>query len=200
MRQRNVVQKKYNKMSFIHLKEKYKKEVIPAMMKEFGYKNSMAVPGIEKVTINTSFGRLAVDKKGQEKEKMVGDILKDMGSISGQCAVSTKTKKSIASFKTREGVSIGACVTLRKQKMYDFLERLIHISIPRTRDFRGIKASSVDERGNLTIGIKEHICFSEISPEKLKSIFGLEITITTTAKTKKEGLRLLELSGFPIKR
>jgi len=199
VRQRNIAQKKYNKMSIIHLKEKHKKEIIPAMMKEFGYKNSMAVPKIEKVTINTSFGRLSVDQKGKEKEKMVEDILKDMGSISGQRAVQTKAKKSIASFKTREGVPIGACVTLRRQKMYDFLERLIHISIPRTRDFRGIKASSVDERGNLTIGVKEHICFPEISPEKLKSIFGLEITMTTTAKTRKEGLRLLELSGFPIK-
>ena len=183
----------------IHLKEKYKKEIIPAMMKEFGYKNPMAVPKIGKVTLNTSFGKLSVDKKGKEREKMIEDILRDMGSISGQCAVQTKAKKSIASFKTREGVSIGACVTLRRQKMYDFLERFIHITLPRTRDFRGIKASSVDERGNLTIGIKEYICFPEISPEKLKSIFGLEVTVTTTSKTKKEGLRLLELSGFPMK-
>ncbi len=187
-------------MSVIRLKEKYKKEVIPQMMKKFGYKNAMAVSKVERVIINTGFGRLVSDKSSQEKKKIIDSILNDLSLICGQCPVKTRAKKSIASFSVREGAPVGARVTLRGKKMYDFLERLIHITLPRSRDFRGIDSRSVDEGGNLTIGVKEHICFPEVSPEKLKSIFGLEITVVTTARNREEGLELLRLMGFPIKR
>ena len=184
----------------MHLREKYQKEVIPQMMEKFNYKNPMAVSKIEKVVINTGFGRLISNLTGQDQEKTVNFILNDLSLICGQNPVKTRAKKSIAGFKIRKGVPIGARVTLRRKKMYDFLERLIHIALPRSRDFRGIDSKSVDEKGNLTIGIKEHICFPEVSPEKAKSIFGLEIAVVTTAKSREEGLELLRLLGFPIKR
>ena len=184
----------------MHLREKYQKEVIPQMMEKFNYKNPMAVSKIEKVVINTGFGRLISNLTGQDQEKTVNFILNDLSLICGQNPVKTRAKKSIAGFKIRKGVPIGARVTLRRKKMYDFLERLIHIALPRSRDFRGIDSKSVDEKGNLTVGIKEHICFPEVSPEKAKSIFGLEITVVTTAKSREEGLELLRLLGFPIKR
>jgi len=183
----------------MHLREKYQKEVIPQMMEKFNYKNPMAVSKIEKVVINTGFGRLISNLTGQDQEKTVNFILNDLSLICGQNPVKTRAKKSIAGFKIRKGVPIGARVTLRRKKMYDFLERLIHIALPRSRDFRGIDSKSVDEKGNLTVGIKEHICFPEVSPEKAKSIFGLEITVVTTAKSREEGLELLRLMGFPIK-
>ncbi|MBZ1345076.1 MAG: 50S ribosomal protein L5 [Candidatus Nealsonbacteria bacterium] len=182
----------------LKLQEKYKKEVVPVMMKEFGYKNPMAVPKIEKVIINTSFGKLILGKTNEEQKKIQKAILNDLALISGQGPVLTMAKKSIAGFKTRKGLALGAKCTLRKKKMNDFLERLINISLPRSRDFRGIGIESFDSKGNLTIGIKEHIYFSEISPEKVKNIFGFEITIKTTAKTKEEGIELLKLLGFPI--
>ena len=184
----------------MHLREKYQKEVIPQMMEKFNYKNPMAVSKIEKVVINTGFGRLISNLTGQDQEKTVNFILNDLSLICGQNPVKTRAKKSISGFKIREGVPIGARVTLRRKKMYDFLERLIHIALPRSRDFRGIDSKSVDKKGNLTVGIKEHICFPEVSPEKAKSIFGLEITVVTTAKSREEGLELLRLMGFPIKR
>jgi len=181
------------------LKEKYQKEVIPKMMEKFGYKNKMAVPKIEKVVVNVGFGKLVSDKIPKEKEKIYQQILEDLALICGQRPILTKAKKSISGFKLRKGESIGAKVTLRKDRMYDFLERLIHIALPRTRDFKGISPKSFDKNGNLTIGIKEHIVFPEISPEKVKEIFGLEITICTTAKEREEGIHLLKFLGFPIK-
>jgi len=181
------------------LKEKYKKEVIPQMMEKFGCKNPMAVPKIEKVVVNTSFGRLIAGKTTEEQRKIQEAILNDLSLICAQFPILTKAKKSIAGFKIREGFPIGARVTLRKRKMYDFLERLINITLPRTRDFRGIDQKSVDKSGNLTIGIKEHIAFPEIAPEKVKTIFGFEITVVTTAKNREEGIGLLRLLGFPIK-
>ena len=183
----------------MRLQEKYKNEVIPAMMQKFGFRNKMAVPKIEKVIINTGFGRQVVGKTSQEEGKIQESVLNDLSSIAGQKPVLTLAKKSISAFKLRQGLPIGAMVILRRKKMYDFLERLIHIALPRSRDFRGIEQKSIDKNGNLTIGVKEHIIFPEVSPENVKNIFGLEITITTTAKTREEGLELLKLMGFPIK-
>lgn len=183
----------------LRLQEKYKKEVVPEMQNKFGHKNVMAVPKIKKVVINTGFGRLIGGKTKEEQKKAYEFILSDLTILAGRQPVLTKAKKSIASFKVREGMPVGAAVTLRGRKMYDFLERLIHIALPRCRDFQGIDQKSIDKEGNLTIGIKEHIVFPEISPEQVRNILGLEITVTTTAKTKEEGLELLRLMGFPIK-
>jgi large subunit ribosomal protein L5 len=181
-----------------NLQEKYKKEVIPKMIGKFSYKNKMAVPKIGKVTINTGFGRLVSGKASDEQKKICEAILNDLNLISSQRAILTKAKKAVSAFKIRENQIIGAKVTLRKKRMYDFLERLIYIALPRSRDFQGIDEKSFDKKGNLTIGIKEHICFPEISPERVKNIFGLEITVVTNAKSKEEGLELLRLIGFPI--
>lgn len=183
----------------IKLKEKYKKEVIPEMMKKFDYKNAMAVPIIEKVVINTGFGRLIAGRSSDEQRKISEAIANDLALITGQKAVLTTAKKAIAAFKTRKGLVIGSVVTLRKKKMYDFLEKLINIALPRSRDFQGIDSKSFDQKGNLTIGIREHISFPEVSLEKAKNIFSFEITITTTAKRKEESIELLRLIGFPIK-
>lgn len=183
----------------LRLKEKYKKEVIPAMMAKFGYKNAMAVPKLEKAVINTGFGRLVVGKTSEEQKKIYEAILRDLSLICGQKPILTCAKKSISAFKVRQGMPIGVMVVLRGKKMHDFLDRVIHIGLPRSRDFRGIEQKSLDKNGNLTIGIKEHIAFSEISPEEVRNIFGFEITIVTTAKNKEEGAELLKLLGFPIK-
>jgi large subunit ribosomal protein L5 len=183
----------------LKLKDKYNSEVIPGMMKKFGHKNAMAVPKVEKVVINVGFGRLIAGRSSDEQKKIQNTILGDLTLISGQKPVFKKAKKSISTFKTRKGQIIGAAVILRGSKMFDFLERLIHIALPRLRDFQGIAASSFDEKGNLTIGIKEHIAFPEILPEKAKNIFGLEIIVATTAKSREEGIELLKLLGFPIK-
>jgi len=184
----------------IHLPEKYKEESIPQMMEKFGYKNRMAVPKIEKVVVNTSFGRQISGRTSEEQRKIQEAVLQDLSLICGQRAVLTKAKKAISGFKIRKGMPLGAKVTLKRKKMTDFLERLIHLALPRSRDFRGIDQKSVDKNGNLTIAVKEHITFPEIMPEKIKSIFGLEITVVTTAKTKKEGLELLKLLGFPMEK
>lgn len=182
-----------------HLKDKYIKEVIPAMKERFGYRNDMAVPKIEKVVVNCGFGREIADRTKEEQKKFLEAILDDLSLICGQRPVKTLAKKSISGFKIRKGLPIGAKVTLRKKRMWDFLERLIHIGLPRSRDFRGIDQKALDKEGNLTLGIKEQIAFPEISPEKAKFIFGFEITMVTTAKKREEGLELLKLLGFPIK-
>jgi len=182
------------------LKEKYQKEAISQMMKEFNKKNALAVPKILKVVINCGFGKMIIGKTSDEQKKLQNTILEDLAAISGQRPVLARAKKAIAGFKLREDLPIGAKVTLRKRMMYDFLERLINIVLPRTRDFQGIDSSSVDKNGNLTIGIQEHIVFPEISPEKAKIIFGLEITVVTNSKNKEEGLELFRLMGFPIKK
>jgi len=181
------------------LQEKYKKEVVPAMMQKLGYKNPMAVPSIKKVVLNSSFGKDAAGKTGGEREKIQNLITQDLSLIAGQKTNLVKSKKSIAGFKLREGIEIAAVVTLRKNKMWDFLERLIYLSFPRSRDFKGINPKSIDRRGNLSIGLKEHIFFPEIFTEKEKTIFGLEITVVTNAKSKEEGLELYKLLGFPMK-
>lgn len=181
------------------LLEKYKKEVIPAMMAKFGLKNAMAVPKIEKVIINSGFGKMITEKTSDEQKKICDAILNDLSLITGQKPNLTRAKKSISGFKIREGISIGARVTLRGKKMVDFLERLVYVALPRSRDFRGIDQKSFDKKGNLSIGIKEHICFPEVSPEKVRNIFGFEVTIVTTAKKREEGIELFKLLGFPVK-
>ena len=191
MPERNII--------MLRLKEKYQREVIPAMMEKFGCRNKMAVPKIEKVIINTGFGKLVVGKTSDEQKKIRESILNDLALICGQRPILTEAKKAISAFKIRKEMPLGARVTLRKKRMFDFLERLIHIALPRSRDFRGINPKSFDKKGNLTIGIKEHITFPEVSPEKIKQIFGFEITIVTTAKSREEGIELLKLMGFPIK-
>ncbi|MEK7562069.1 MAG: 50S ribosomal protein L5 [Patescibacteria group bacterium] len=181
------------------LKEKYKKEVVSAMMKKFGYKNQMAVPSIKKVVLNSSFGKEVVNKTSGEREKIQNLVIQDMSLIAGQRAKLVKSKKSIAGFKLREGLEIAATVTLRKERMWDFLERLIYLSLPRSRDFKGFEPKIIDKRGNLNIGFREHISFPEIFTEKEKTIFGFQITVVTNAKSKEEGLELYKLMGFPIK-
>ncbi len=183
----------------IHLSDKYQKEVIPQMMEKFGYKNKMAVPKIEKVVVNTGFGRFLAGKTTEEQKKIQDAILEDLAIICGQRPILTRAKKSISGFKIRQGMPVGAAVTLRGKKMNDFLERLIHIGLPRSRDFQGIDQKSFDRKGNLTVGIREQIIFPEILPEKVKTIFGFEITVVTTAKKREEGIELLRLLGFPIK-
>ena len=190
MRTRNMMYK---------LKEKYKKEAVPAIMEKFGYKNEMAVPKIEKVVINSCFGRNISNKTSKERENIQNLISGDLALISGQKPSLVKAKKSIAGFKLRKGIQIAARVTLRGNRMYDFLERLICLTLPRSRDFRGIDTKAIDEGGNLTIGFREHIAFPEIFTEKEKTIFGLEVTIVTNTKNKEEGLELYKLLGFPMK-
>jgi large subunit ribosomal protein L5 len=182
-----------------YLLEKYNKEVVPEMMKKFGYKSRMAVPKIIKVVINTGFGRIVAGKTSDEQKKAQVAFLEDLNLICGQKATLTLAKKSVASFKIRQGQPIGAAVTLRKKMMYDFLERLIQITLPRSRDFQGLDKKGFDKEGNMAIGIKEQIIFPEISPEKSKNIFGLQIIITNTAKNKEEGMALLRMMGLPIK-
>lgn len=183
----------------MRLKDKYQKEAIPQMMEKFGYKSKMAVPRIKKVVVNTGFGREIVAKTGEEQKKTQEAILDQLSLICGQKAVLTSAKKAIASFKLRKGLPIGAMVTLRGGRMHDFLERVINVALPRSRDFRGIDSKSLDKQGNLTFAVKEHIAFSEVPPEKARQIFGLEITVVTDAKSKEEGLQLLKSMGFPIK-
>lgn len=181
------------------MQEKYNKEVIPALQKQFGYKNVMMVPHMEKAVINTGFGRLITSKTGDDYRKTLDAISGDLSHIAGQHATLTKAKHSIAGFKLREGSPVGAKVTLRGKRMYDFLDRLVNVVLPRSRDFRGIELSTVDANGNLALGIKEHIFFPEIAPEKVKDMFGLQITIATSATTREEGLALFRLLGFPFK-
>lgn len=184
----------------INLSEKYKKEVAPAMMQKFGYQNIMAVPIIERVVINTGFGRLISGKGGEEARKIQENIIEDLSLITGQKPQIRRAKKSISGFKLRKGLSVGAKVTLRGKRMYDFLDRLINVGLPRSRDFQGIDEKSFDKKGNLTIGIREQIAFPEIMPEKTKIIFGFEVTVVVKrVKKRQEGIEFLKMMGFPIK-
>ena len=184
---------KLNEIPMSTIKEQYKKKVIPAMKDKFSYKNIMAIPKIEKVVLNVGIGKIV------KEEKMVEKIRNDIAKITGQIPAFRKAKKSIAGFKLREGTNVGLIATLRGKRMYDFIERLIFVALPRSRDFRGISAESLDNSGNLNIGIKEQNIFPEVSYESSRDIFGFQITVTTTAKTKEEGLELLKQIGFPIK-
>jgi large subunit ribosomal protein L5 len=177
------------------LREKYIKEVIPEMKKRFGYRNDLAVPKIEKVVVNIGIGSIIASKDEKTQEL----VIKDLTLITGQKPLITLAKKAISAFKTREGMPVGLKVTLHGKRMYDFLSRLINIVLPRTRDFRGLNPKSIDKDGNLTIGIKEHIIFPEISQEDIKRIFGMEITVVIHEKDKERALEFYKLMGFPIK-
>ena len=176
-----------------NLKEKYVNEIVPELIKELGYGNVMQVPEVEKITLNMGVGESVTDKKAIEKAQA------DLESITGQRPLVTKAKKSVATYKIREGFPIGCKVTLRKSRMYDFLDRLVNIALPRIRDFRGLNKKSFDGNGNYSIGIKEQIIFPEIDYDNIDTIRGLDITITTTAKTDEEALALLKAFNFPIK-
>ena len=175
------------------LEKIYKEEVMPSLMKRFGYTNPMQVPKISKITLNMGVGEAATNKKVLE------NALDDMAKISGQKPVSTKSRVSVASFKIRDGWPIGAKVTLRRAHMYEFLDRLINISLPRTRDFRGVSGRSFDGRGNFNMGVKEQIIFPEIDFDAVDAVRGMDIAITTTAKTNEEAKALLEAFRFPFR-
>ena len=175
------------------LKEKYLKEILPNLQKELGLSNSMQVPRIKKITLNMGVGEILQDKKAIEKAQS------DLEKLSGQKPLITKAKKSVASFKVREGMPIGVKVTLRKNRMYEFLDRLINIALPRVRDFRGLSMKSFDGTGNYSLGIKEQTIFPEIDYDNVDRIRGLDITITTSATNNEETLALLNAFNFPIK-
>ncbi|MFA4941096.1 MAG: 50S ribosomal protein L5 [Patescibacteria group bacterium] len=178
----------------MRLKEKYKKEILPELKKKFGYKNDFMAPKLEKVVVNVGFGRNYKDND------LVENIKKSLTNITGQRCVLTKSKKSISAFKIRDGLIIGAMVTLRGERMYDFIEKLVNVTFPRVRDFRGISEKSVDKNGNLTVGFREHLPFPEISPESIENVHGLEVSISTGAKSREEGLEFLKQIGFPFKK
>lgn len=176
------------------LQEKYKDEVIAELMKKFDYKNVMEVPKLEKITINVGLG------SAKENKKILDSAVKDLQIITGQKPVITKARKSIANFKLREGQAIGAKVTLRGKRMYDFFDKLVSISLPRVRDFRGVSATSFDGRGNYCLGIKEQLIFPEIIYDEIEELIGMNIVIGTTAKTDEEAKEFLTLMGMPFKR
>lgn len=175
------------------LQQHYKKTIVPALQKAFGYKSVMEVPRVTKITLNMGLGEAVSDKK------IIANATGDLAKISGQKPVTTLARKSEAGFKIRAGWPIGCKVTLRRERMYEFLQRLISVAMPRIRDFRGISPKSFDRRGNLSLGIREQIVFPEIDYDKIDAIRGLDITITTSAKTDKEGEALLRAFGFPLK-
>ncbi|MDX1683694.1 MAG: 50S ribosomal protein L5 [Saprospiraceae bacterium] len=181
-------------MSYVpRLKEKYLKEVAPKLREEFNYGSVMEIPRIEKICLNQGLGSATEDKK------VIATAVDEMSLIAGQKAVETKARKSISNFKLREDMTIGARVTLRQSRMYEFLDRLISVALPRVRDFRGISDKSFDGRGNYSLGIQEQIIFPEIDLDKVTRISGMDITIVTTAKTDREALELLKLMGLPFK-
>jgi len=175
------------------LKTEYKERILPALIEQFGYKSVMEAPRLVKITLNMGVGEAVADKK------VLQAAVADMEKIAGQKAVVTMSRKSIAGFKIRDDMPIGCKVTLRNDKMYEFLDRLINISIPRIRDFRGMSPKSFDGRGNYSMGVKEQIIFPEIDYDKIDALRGMDIAITTTAKTNEEGLALLKLFNFPFK-
>lgn len=175
------------------LEEFYKNEVVPALTQKFGYKNPMEVPRLVKITLNMGVGEAATNKK------ILENAVADMTKIAGQKPIVTKSRVSVASFKIRDGWPIGAKVTLRRAKMYEFLDRLINISLPRVRDFRGVSGKSFDGRGNFNMGVKEQIIFPEIDFDQVDAVRGMDIAITTTAKTDAEARALLEAFRFPFR-
>lgn len=175
------------------LKKKYREEVVPALMEQFQYSSIMEVPRVVKVSMNQGVGDATQDKK------LVDNAVEEMSIIAGQRAVPTKARKSVSNFKLRDGMPIGARVTLRDIKMYEFMDRLITVALPRVRDFRGLNDKSFDGRGNYSMGVTEQIIFPEIVMDKVNKITGMDITIVTTAKTDAEALALLKLMGMPFK-
>ena len=176
------------------LKQKYKDEIVDFMKKEFNYKNVMQIPKLEKIVLNMGLGDAI------ENKKLLETALQEMTLISGQRPVKTKAKKSVASFKVRQGMEIGCKVTLRGDRMYEFLDRFVNIALPRVRDFRGVSGNSFDGRGNFAVGIKEQIIFPEIDYDKVEKIHGMDVVICTTAKTDDEARKLLEAFGMPYGR
>ena len=176
------------------LKEQYKAEVAPALMKQFGYKSVMQIPKIDKVVINVGCG------EARENAKVLDNVVGDLGKITGQKAMPCKAHKSVANFKLREGMIIGAKVTLRGERMYEFVDKLFNIALPRVRDFRGINANSFDGRGDYNLGIREQLIFPEIEYDKIDKVRGMDITFVTTAKTDEEAKELLTLMGAPFEK
>ena len=174
------------------LKELYKDEIAPAMQKKFGYKNVMEIPKLDKIVINMGVG------EAKENAKLLEAAVKDMETITGQKAVLTKAKNSVANFKIREGMAIGCKTTLRGEKMYEFLDRLVNLALPRVRDFRGVNPNAFDGRGNYALGIKEQIIFPEIEYDKVDKVRGMDIIFVTTAKTDEEARELLTLFNMPF--
>ena len=176
------------------LKDSYRNEVIPALMKEFGYRNVMEVPRLEKIVVNVGVG------EALQNAKALDHTVQDITTITGQQPIVTRAKKSIASFKLREGMTVGVKVTLRGNRMYDFLDRLCNVALPRRRDFRGVSPDSFDGRGNYTLGLREQLVWPEIDYDSIDKVRGMEISIVTTAKTDEEGQHLLQLLGMPFAR
>ena len=174
--------------------DRYTNEVVPALKKEFGYKNPMEVPRIEKVVLNVGLGDAV------SNAKLVEVVANEIGAITGQKAVVTKARKSIASFKLRQGMPIGVMVTLRRDRMYEFLDRLMNVALPRVRDFRGVSPKAFDGKGNYALGIKEHIIFPEISLDKIEKVYGLNICVVTSARTDDEARALLKHLGMPFRK
>ncbi len=180
-------------MALPALKEKYLKDVVPQLTKELGYKNIMQVPRLKKVVVNMGLGEAI------QNAKLIDSGIYTLSQITGQKPLVTKSKKAISNFKLRAGLSIGCCVTMRGDRMFEFLDRFINIAMPRIRDFKGVSAKSFDGRGSYTIGLKEQLIFPEINYDKIEKVKGLNITIVTTAKTDEEGKHLLKLLGMPFR-
>lgn len=176
------------------LKERYKKEVVPELKKQFGYTNDLQVPRLEKVVVNMGVGEATANAKAIE------GAVKDLSAITGQKPIVNRARKSIASFKVRQGMPVGVSVTLRGGRMYDFLAKLINIALPRIRDFRGVSSRSFDGRGNFALGVKEQLIFPEINYEQVDMVRGMDIVVVTTARTDQEGRALLEKLGMPFRR
>ena len=176
------------------LKEKYQKEVVPGLQKEFSYKNPMQVPAVNKVVINIGMGEAIQNAKAMDA------AVSDLATITGQRPVITRAKRSVATFKLREGMQIGCMVTLRGDRMYQFLDKLMNVALPRLRDFQGVSADAFDGRCNYTLGLREQLVFPEIDYDKVDKVRGMEVSIVTTARTDEEGRRLLKLMGMPFKK
>jgi len=176
------------------LKEKYRKEVVPTLQKEFNYKNPMQVPTVHKVVVNIGMGEAIQNAKAMDA------AVSDLAAITGQRPVITRAKRSVATFKLREGMQIGCMVTLRGDRMYYFLDKLMNVALPRLRDFQGVSPEAFDGRGNYTLGLREQLVFPEIDYDKVDKVRGMEVSIVTTARTDEEGRRLLKLMGMPFKR
>ncbi|MDI6717517.1 MAG: 50S ribosomal protein L5 [Patescibacteria group bacterium] len=185
-------------MKTITLKEKYNKEIIPQMKKEFGFKNNLAVPKLEKIVLNVGAGRMSQQPNFQDK--LLPELEKEIALISGQKPKLTMSKKSISGFKVRQGQIIGLKTTIRGNRMYDFLDKIIKIVFPRVKDFKGIDLKNIDKTGNLSVGFKENMVFSEINPESSKVDFGLEITIVVNTVNRNEAIELYRLLGMPLKK
>jgi len=175
------------------LKERYQKEIAPELKKTFGHKNYFQVPRLKKAVLNVGVGRHSKDKE------YIDAVADGLARISGQRPVMTKARKSISSFKIRQGNIVGVSVTVRRDRMYDFLQKLVTVTLPRVRDFQGVSEKSVDQSGNLTLGIREHLAFPEIKADEVDNVFGLEVTFVTSAQNREEGLELFRLLGVPFK-